>query len=397
MDAPLQPIPQARPRPPARERHEHFVTCARGLEPLLHAELKALKFGTIERQVGGVQFTGTALDAARANLELRTAIRVLRRVATFAAADEASFHAGAKSVPWEQWIGSDATIRIDATTSDSRLDHTHYLEQLAKDAICDRFRESSGARPSVDLDDPVLPVRVHLSKDRCKLLLDTSGDSLHKRGWRVHQGKAPLAETFAAALVLHSGWDLRSPLVDPFCGSGTILVEALLKALDWSPGLFRKRFAHERWKDHDAAAMARLRAELEARRKPASSVQGRLQVVGRDASATALDEARANLRAAGLVDLVRLEQGRAEDWRPKRGWNAWLVSNPPWGERIGDERAARATLEALGHALRQDGAGWTACVLSGNPELERAMGLGGAPFATWHNGGIECRAVVHRF
>jgi putative N6-adenine-specific DNA methylase len=391
MDAPLQPIPQARPRPPARERHEHFVTCARGLEPLLHAELKALKFGNIERQVGGVQFTGTALDAARANLELRTAIRVLRRVATFAAADEASFHAGAKSVPWEQWI------RIDATTSDSRLDHTHYLEQLAKDAICDRFRESSGARPSVDLDDPVLPVRVHLSKDRCKLLLDTSGDSLHKRGWRVHQGKAPLAETFAAALVLHSGWDLRSPLVDPFCGSGTILVEALLKALDWSPGLFRKRFAHERWKDHDAAAMARLRAELEARRKPASSVQGRLQVVGRDASATALDEARANLRAAGLVDLVRLEQGRAEDWRPKRGWNAWLVSNPPWGERIGDERAARAMLEALGHALRQDGTGWTACVLSGNPELERAMGLGGAPFATWHNGGIECRAVVHRF
>ena len=390
-DEPASGAPQRPARPPV-ERHDHFVTCARGLEPLLHEEMKALKLGRLERQVGGVQFTGTAQDAARANFELRTAIRVLRRVAQFEAPDESSFHAGVSAVEWEKLVDADTTLRVDATSTDSVLDHTHYLEQLAKDAVCDRFRARTGGRPTVDLDDPALPLRVHLYKNRCKVHVDTSGDSLHKRGWRVHQGKAPLAETFAAALVMHSGWDRKSPLVDPFCGSGTILVEALLLASQTAPGIFRKRFAFERWKDHDARATARLRAELKARVR----LPQKLVLVGRDQSAEALAMAEENLAAAGFAGAARLEQGRAEDFEPRRGWNAWLVSNPPWGERIGDERAVRSTLEALGARLREGGAGWTACVLSGNPEVERAMGLGSAPYATWHNGGIECRAVVKK-
>ncbi len=377
---------------PTVERYDHFVTCARGLEPLLHEEMKGLKLGKLERQVGGVQFTGTALEAARANLELRTAIRVLRRVALFEAPDESSFHAGVAAIEWEKLVDANTTLRVDATSTDSALDHTHYVEQLTKDAICDRFRERTGGRPTVDLDDPALPVRVHLYKDRCKVHVDTSGDSLHKRGWRVHQGKAPLAETFAAALVLYSGWDRKSPLVDPFCGSGTILVEALMLACNIAPGLFRKRFAFERWKDHDVRAVQRLRDELKAR----IQAPAKLQVIGRDHSQEALQMARENLEAAGVAKYARFEHGRAEAYEPKRGWNAWMIANPPWGERIGDEREVRMALEALGAQLRASGSGWTVCMLSGNPEVERAVGLGAAPYATWHNGGIECRAVVKR-
>src|SRR5438105_4948511 len=204
------------------ERAEFFVTCAPGIEPILHGEIRALKLSKVERQVGGVRFEGTSRDAWRANLELRTAVRVLRKLARFEARDESALYAGVASLDWSRFLRPDGRLRVDAHSKESALEHTLFVEQRTKDAIVDALRAQHGTRPSVDLEDPDLGVYVHLFRDRCTVLVDTSGDSLHKRGWRKFQGRAPLAETLAAAVVLASGWDRRAPLLDPFCGSGTI-------------------------------------------------------------------------------------------------------------------------------------------------------------------------------
>jgi 23S rRNA G2445 N2-methylase RlmL len=211
-------------------REIFFASCAPGIEPVLHEEARALRLAKVERQVGGVRFEGTMRDAWRANLYLRTAIRVLLRVARFEARDTDALYAGVSRVDWSRFLRTDGTFVVDARTKESALDHTLFVEQRVKDAVVDQFRSRSGRRPAVDKESPDLGISVHLFRDRCTVMVDTSGESLHKRGWRRFQGRAPLAETLAAAIVMLSGWDRRSPLLDPFCGSGTILIEGALLA-----------------------------------------------------------------------------------------------------------------------------------------------------------------------
>src|SRR5262245_2638621 len=182
------------------ERSVFFVTCARGVEPVLHAEAKALRLAKLERQVGGVRFEGTRADAWRANLLLRTAVRVLERRARFSAPDADALYAAAREVPWERWLAPEGSLAVQAQSSESVLDHTQFLEKRVKDAVVDRFRAATGTRPAVDREDPDLRIHLHLWRDRATLSLDTSGEALHRRGWRVHQGRAPLAENLAAAL-----------------------------------------------------------------------------------------------------------------------------------------------------------------------------------------------------
>jgi 23S rRNA (guanine2445-N2)-methyltransferase / 23S rRNA (guanine2069-N7)-methyltransferase len=346
-------------------RSTFFVTCARGLEPLLHAECKELELAKLERQVGGVRFEGTLADAWRANLWLRTAIRVLMRLVRFEALDGDQLYARAGEVDWTRWFAPGASFVVDAQTHRSALDHSQFVAQRVKDAIVDQLRARTGVRPSVDKEHPDVVVHVHLFSDRCTLSLDTSGDSLHKRGWRRFQGRAPLAETTAAAVVLLSGWDRRSPLVDPFCGSGTLLVEAALLAAGRAPGLFRESFGFERFPGHDAAAWARLRAETER----VGALPKKLQLVGVERDTATLAGARENLASAGLSERVELIEGCAEEYNYKRGWNAWIVTNPPYGERIGDRREVERTLRALGARLAERCAGWRIAMLASDAQL----------------------------
>lgn len=371
-------------------REEHFAVCAPGLEPWLHAEVRALKLANVERQVAGVRFDATWEECWRANLELRTAIRVLRRVTRFTARNEGELAAGVAEVDWSRFMHPDATLRVDARSKESALDHTLYVEQRTKDAVCDSLRARFAVRPTVSLDDPDLGVDVHLYKDRCTVSVDTSGDSLHKRGWRRYQGRAPLAETFGAACALASAWDRRSPLVDPFCGSGTILIEAARIAGDLAPGLFRGRFGFERWPGHDAAAFAKLKESVRAR----GALPKKLRLVGSDASAEAIAGARENAEAAGVSSAIAFEVAKAESVAWKSGWNAWVVTNPPWGERVGDERGADVTLKSLGDRLRAQAAGYRFGVLLGKKGLVRALGLRVDARETWLNGGIECDFVT---
>lgn len=373
---------------PAR-RERFFATCAPGLEPLLHAEAGELGLSKLERQVGGVYFEGTLDDALRANLWLRTAIRVLMRVARFEAKDGDALYAGARAIEWERFVRADGTLIVDAHTSDSELDHSLFLEQRVKDAIVDQLRDKFGKRPTVAKEGADLGVYVHLFRDRCTLLVDTSGESLHKRGWRRFQGRAPLAETFAAALVLASNWDRRAPLVDPFCGSGTVLVEAALIARHMAPGLFREKFGCERWPGAELRKATQLREQARAAAKPSKA-----RLWGRDLDRAMLAGAKENLEAAGLGDAIELEQGNALDFAPRKGWGAWIVSNPPWGERIGEERDVARLYSQFGALLRERCAGFHASLLVRKGAIAEELRLPNPRRTRVLNGGIECELVT---
>ena len=372
-----------------RSLHTFFVTCAPGLEALLHEELRGLKLSKLERQVGGARFEGRLEDAWRVNLWSRTAIRILLRLARFEAPNAEALHSGALGVPWDRHLAPDGTFRVDAQTSGSALDHSHFVEQRVKDAVADFFRARHGSRPSVDLESPDLSIHVHLFKDRCTLSADTSGDSLHKRGWRRYQGRAPLAETLAAALVLDSGWDRRSPLLDPFCGSGTILVEAALLAADVPPGSFRREFGFERWLGHDAAAWSAMVERARAKIRFPS----KLVLRGTDADVTAIEGARTNAAAAGLEDRIEFEVADLPAFEPRRGWNAWIVTNPPYGERVGKGTDLASLYAKFGSILKDRCAGYHVSVLSGNPTLPAAIGIPPESRRAVRNGALECEML----
>ena len=376
-------------------RSTFFATCAPGVEPLLHAEARALRLSRLERQVGGVRFEGTLSDAWRANLWLRTAVRVLARLERFQARDADALFEGASAVDWSRYLAPEGTLWVDAQTRESALDHSRFVEQRVKDAIVDQLRAKHGARPSVSRDDPSLRVHVHLWRDRVTLSLDTSGESLHKRGWRRHQGRAPLSETLAAAVVLASGWDGRSPLLDPFCGSGTLLVEAAWIASGTPPGHLR-RFGFERWPGHDAAGWNRVLADARAAARP----RNKLVLWGGDLDAERLEQARENLAAAGVENRVQLEIQDARDFAPRAGWNGWVVTNPPYGERVGARGGAGASLDQLyrdfGARLRESCAGYHLALLSGNPACEEQLALTGLERMALTNGAIECQLLHGR-
>jgi len=374
------------------DRHHYFATCAPGLEPLLHAEVRALRLANNEQQVGGVSFDGTIADAWRANLELRTAIRVLLRLSRFDATDADALYRGVEEVDWQTLLAPEGTLWVDARTSSSELSHSRFVEQRTKDAIVDQLRARTGKRPTVDRESPDLRLNVHLHRDRATLSIDTSGDSLHRRGWRRAQGRAPLAETLAAALIQLSGWDRRAPLLDPFVGSGTILVEAGLLASGTAPGLFRPSFGFERLPGHDARAFAALRETLRERIR----IPRKLRLIGGDVDPARIEEARANAASAGLEELMTLEVADARSFDPRPGWNAWIVTNPPYGERMGREDELVGLYRAFGELLRARCGGYSLALLTASPRLADALGLPDLRTKPVTNGGLDCALLSGR-
>ena len=371
-------------------RHTFFATCAPGVEPMLHAEIKALRLSRPERQVGGVRFEGTHQDAQLANLWLRTAIRILQRVARFQAPDEDALYAGVAAVDWSQHLAPDGRLWIDSQVRDSALTHSGYVSQRVKDAIVDGLRTPDGTRPAIERDDPDLMVHLHLSRDRATLSLDTSGGSLHRRGWRRSQATAPLSETLAAAMLLASGWNMRAPLIDPFCGGGTLLVEGALMAGNRAPGLFRDQFGFEKWPQHDAAAFAALKEKARAQSRPL----GKLRLVGRDWDPARLEETRAHAEFVGFEDALDLELAKASDFRPRHGWNAYIVTNPPYGGRVGKVEQLAELYRAFGHQLHEHCAGYHLALLCGEPRLLDALELPDARRRHLLNGGIACELLL---
>jgi len=354
--------------------------------------MSALRLAKVERQVGGCYFEGDLTDVWRANLGLRTAVRVLVRRSRFEARDADALYEGVAAEDWAPYLKPEGTLRVDAKVGRSVLDHSQFVEQRVKDAIVDQFQERYGARPSVDKDEPDLRVAVHITQDRVTLQLDSSGHSLHRRGWRRSQGRAPLAETLAAAMLLASGWDRRAPVLDPFCGSGTILVEAALLATNTAPGLFRERFGFQSWDGHDAAGFERMREQLRGEARPL----GKLRLMGSDRDPERVEDTLQNLAAAGFEGAknVVVRVAEASELELKPGWNALIATNPPYGERIGDVNELRGVYRDLGARLRAEAAGYRAAILTGNPELADALALPELERMAIKNGAIDCQLLL---
>jgi putative N6-adenine-specific DNA methylase len=347
-----------------------YATAALGTADLVAGELKALGFGGVRWDAGGCHFASAdpVGDGMRACLWLRAALRVLWPLATFPAADADALYAGAAAAEWETVLTPATTFAVTATTSaPPPLAHAPFLAVRTKDAIVDRLRARLGARPTVARDDPDVRCYVHVADGRASVGLDLAGAGLHQRGYRKVQTAAPLRETLAAALLLASGWRGDRPLVDPMCGSGTIVCEAALLALDVAPGLLRARHGFERW---PGFAPARWRALVDEAR---ARVKARLDVplVGRDRDPDAVAAARANAAHLPPAAAIRWEQAdaRALEGFPDGGV---IVSNPPYGERIGGA-GANAFWRALGQRLRTLD-GHTAFLLA-NAEMLRALGM----------------------
>ncbi|HBF22335.1 MAG TPA: RNA methyltransferase [Planctomycetes bacterium] len=372
-----------------QENVEHFITCSPGLEPILYRESRGLGLSRVEQQVGGIRFEGSMRDAWRANLELRTAIRVLRRLARFNCPDEKTLYETVKGVDWTKYLNPQGRFFVDAQCRDSTLDHSQFVAQRTKDGVVDSLRTESGARPSIAKEDADLRIHVHVWRNRCTLSVDTSGDSLHKRGWRKYQGYAPLAETIAASVILQSSWDRRAPLIDPFCGSGTLLVEAALIASDTAPGIFRS-FGFENWPNHHPKEWIQVKEAAKARVK----IPPKLKFFGREIDADHIPGAKKNAESVGFEDAFELEAGEGCTFPWKKGWGATIASNLPYGVRVGNPNELDQLHHDFGSSLRKGCAGYNFALLVGSRQFAHLLG-----FQKWdsfpiQNGSLACRLLL---
>ncbi|MBF3726679.1 class I SAM-dependent RNA methyltransferase, partial [Burkholderia pseudomallei] len=365
---------------------------------------------------GGVHFRGAWAAGMAANLHSRIASRVLLKIAHRPYRNEQDVYALALEQPWERWFASTQTLRVDITAIKSPLKSLEFATLRVKDAICDRLREKTGARPSIDTAQPDVRVFAFLTAGDCTLYLDTSGEPLFKRGWRLDKGAAPLRENLAAGILRLAGWTPGTPLYDPMCGSGTFVAEAAQIALGVAPGVER-RFGFEKLKQYDITAWQTLKVAAMDAKRAARGKRDDLLIFGSDISGDMLEKARANLERAGVPSLW-LKQIDARNMTPPAAAPGVIVTNPPYGERIevrgrgprgdvretgknrGGDEAFRRThadspdsefFRALGDALKQRFAGWQAFMLSSDRTLPGQLRLRESAKTPLFNGALECR------
>ncbi len=373
-----------------QKTEQFFATCPRGLEALLADELRGLGAEAIEPVQGGVGFAGPFELCYRVNLHTRLASRVLWRVGGGEYFDEEDVYHGTLSIDWPKFFALQRTIMVKVTAQRSPLKSLEYVTLKIKDAVCDRFREVTGERPSVDTREPEVRIHAYLTADMCTLYLDTSGQALFKRGLRKQAGLAPLNENLAAGMILLSGWQPGEPFFDPMCGSGTLLMEAALMALNIAPGSGRD-FGFERLLCFDALQWQTLREEARAQQLAPTPQP----IFGRDLFGSSLDDARANIVAAGLEGVVELKQGNVLEV-PAPALTGVIVTNPPYGVRIGEQSELAAFYPRLGDWLKRRCAGWRAYILSADMALPKLIRLHASRRTPLFNGALECRLFEYR-
>lgn len=377
----------SRPASPPDLLFDCFAAVPRGAEEITAAELERLGIRGAVVGRGGVSFATDRAGLYRANLWLRSASRVLVRLAEFPCATPAELYAGVHAIAWHDLITPAMTLAVDCSLRDSALTHSGFVALKTKDAIVDRIREACGSRPNVDTAAPDVRVNIHLLKNRCSVGLDSSGDPLDRRGYRLERTEAPLRETLAAAVIALTGWDGSIPLVDPMCGSGTIPIEAALLAARVPPGL-RRPFGFQRWLDFDNRLWERLHKEAEGgiQRLPVGLI------TGYDRDSRALVLAARNAAKAGFEGQVHFFHAALEEFRPE-GEKGVLIVNPPYGMRLGEEDELRELYCRIGDIMKQRCRGWTGFVLTGNLELAKYIGLKASRRFVLYNGPIECRLL----
>jgi len=372
-------------------RLKFFATCARGLEKVLAQELRELNAETVEPGRGGVQFHGDLALLYRANLWLRTAVRVLTPILEFPVQSTDDLYAAVQSINWSRYMTVEHTLAVDCNVRDSAITHSMYAALRVKDAICDQFVAKCGKRPSVDTETPMVGLNLHIHLDQAVLSLDSSGESLHKRGYREILTKAPLNEALAAGLILLTGWKGDVPLVDPMCGGGTFCIEAAWIALKRPPGLTRRRFGFMGWMDYDVGLWTSVRDD--ARRHVAKELPQ--PILGHDVRNDAMHFSQANAKAAGIGNLLRFTKRDVANFEPPAGPPGILICNPPYGERIGEEKDLVGLYRTLGKVFRERCQGWRLFVFTGNAFLARQTGLKPMHVFDLFNGKIPCRLLCY--
>ncbi|ABA89312.1 23S rRNA (2-N-methyl-G2445)-methyltransferase, putative [Syntrophotalea carbinolica DSM 2380] len=375
-----------------------FATAPKGVEPLLADELRALGALEVSETRAGASFQGSLETAYRICLWSRLASRVLMPIAEFSAEDPDQLYAAVGAVPWEEHMTAAGTLAVDAQLRRSKINHSRFAALRVKDAVVDRFRERFDQRPSIDLERPDIRLNLHIDRDQATLSLDLSGDSLHRRGYRAEGVLAPLKENLAAAILLRAGWpDVGArggALVDPMCGSGTLVIEAALITADCAPGLTRPYWGFAGWLQHRAEVWDTLLEEARQRRE--AGLQQLPCMIGYDRDRKAIRAARENARLAGLDAHLRFERCELEDLQavPDAGESGGLlVTNPPYGERLGEVDELRSLYASLGEKLRTHFSGWQAAVFTGNPELAKHIGIRAHKLYKLYNGALECRLL----
>ena len=363
-----------------------FAPCPRGLEQTLAAELATLGANGVASAEGGVGFAGDLALAYRANLESRIASRILWRVGSGPYRDERELYELVHAIDWSRHFDPKRTLRVDIAATRSPLTRLEFATLRTKDAVCDRLRADRGVRPSIDKRAPDVRVHVHLTDREATVYLDTSGEPLFKRGYRRDTDEAPLRENLAAGLLSLSRWTPERPLLDPMCGSGTIVTEAALIAADRAPGLART-FGFQRLAWYDGPTWQRIRQAARDRVKPAPATPS---IVGSDISQAALGKTSSNLRTAQVDAFVRVEMADILT-RAAPAPQGVLLANPPYGVRLAEANELAAFYPRLGDALKRHFSGWTACFFTGDLRLAKLIGLKPEKRTPLWNGAIECR------
>ncbi len=368
--------------------HRYFSPCPRGLEPLLAEDIAVANGSDIRQVPGGVMFAGNLETCYRVNLESRIATRVLWQVGQAPYQREDDIYRLAREIYWPRHFKVDNTIRVYVTSIKSSLKSLEYITLRVKDAICDRFRDDTGQRPSVNTREPDVRIHLFVTATDATLYVDTSGESLYVRGHKAARVEAPLKENLAAGILRLAGWKPGIPLLDPMCGSGTFLLEAAQMSLGEAPGLSRAPgdFGFERLLGYDAALWRRLTIEAADKRLSPD----RLPIWGSDISRDAVARTEQNLAHAGIDDLVAVKQAdllRREAPAP----NGLLIANPPYGERLSDQDEMAAFYPKLGDALKKHFASWDCWILSADTRLPKMIGLSPKRKTPLFNGPLECR------
>lgn len=377
--------------------YNYFSTCPKGVEDMLVYECEQLGLSEIFQQVAGVSFKGTIEDAYKLCLWSRLASRVLLRLSSFPASDYEYLYEGVKKIDWPSHFNVDNGFAIDCFTAHEVMHNSHFATLKIKDAVVDHFMEQEEARPNVVRDNPDIRINVYVGQSETIVYLDFSGAPLHQRGYRHKTGIAPLKESLAAAILLRSKWpkfaEQGFPLCDPMCGSGTLLIEAAYIAANLPPGILRKYYGFLAWKHHDEDCWQRLREEARQGVKAKSEMP---VISGADNSKNVLEVARKNIEAAGFSDCITVHLQDVEDVIPdlpeKPGL---LVTNPPYGQRLGQIEQLKNVYYRLGQSLRDNYAGWDAAVFTSSPELARFVGLRSHHKNTLYNGSLKC--ILHQY
>jgi putative N6-adenine-specific DNA methylase len=357
-----------------------------GLEPVLAKELETLGAWNIKILKRAVSFDASKVLLYKANLHLRTALRILQPLTTFTANSEEDLYKSVKAFDWSHFLNPDQTLAIDAITYSDIFKNSKYVSLKTKDAIADQFRERTGKRPSVDIENPTLLINVHIAQNKVTLSLDSSGESLNRRGYRTGEHPSPINEVLAAGMILMTGWDGKEPFIDPMCGSGTFVLEAAMIAANIAPNLKRKAFGFTRWNNFDAELWAKIKSDAEAMIKTPEA-----KISGSDISLQSIDIARQSALDYGLKQYIHFEKMAFDELKPY-GKKGIVVMNPPYGERLKTRDIVQLYI-GIGDQLKRNFSGYDAWVISSNIEALKLIGLKPEAKYTLFNGALECRFV----